>query len=527
MPELSTADHDRSPPGVTLPRQYNAACDLIERNLVAGHGTRLAYIDDSSRCSFEELAERTARFANGLVALGLEPEQRVLLCMLDTIDLPVAFLGSIRAGLVPVPVNTLLMADDYAFMLEDSRASLAVISAPFLPVFEPLLARLPRLRGLLVSGAPADEHRSIARLLAGAAGEARYAATTRDDTCFWLYSSGSTGRPKGAVHVQSSPIHTAELYARPYLGLSPADVVLSAPKLFFAYGLGNALSFPLAAGATTVLMAERPTPAGIFARLRTHRPTVFYGVPTLYAAMLASPDLPEPGAFRLRRCVSAGEPLPEDIGRRWSQRYGVDILDGIGSTEMLHIFLSNAPGDVRYGTTGRPVPGYEVRLLDEAGRPVAPGEIGELQVAGPTSATMYWNNRDQSRQTFEGCWTRSGDKFSVTADGRYVYAGRSDDMLKVSGLYVSPAEVEAALISHPAVLEAAVVGRADGDGLIKPAAYVVLRPAIPGHAGLAEELRQHVKALLAPYKYPRWIEFIGELPRTATGKIQRFRLRGR
>ena len=430
MSELSTADHDRSPPTVNVPRHYNAAFDLIERNLAAGRGAGIAYIDDAGRCSYAELAERTARFANGLLARGFEPEQRVLLCMHDTIDLPVAFLGAIRAGLVPIPVNTLLTPDDFAFMLEDSRAALAVVSAAFLPVFEPLLERLPRLRGLV------------------------------------------------------------------------------------------------AAGATTILMAERPTPASVFARLRTHRPTVFYGVPTLYAAMLASPELPQAGELRLRRCVSAGEPLPEDIGRRWSRRFGVDILDGIGSTEMLHIFLSNVPGDVRYGTTGRPVPGYAVRLLDESGRPVAPGEIGELQVSGPTSAAMYWNNRDKSRHTFEGPWTRTGDKFTLGPDGRYVYAGRSDDMLKVSGIYVSPAEVEAALISHPAVLEAAVVGRADSDGLLKPAAYVVLRPGIAGNAELAGELRQHVKALLAPYKYPRWIEFIGELPKTATGKIQRFRLRG-
>ena len=526
-PSPAIPGHDAAAlqPLLQLPRQYNAARDLLERNLAAGRGARTAYIDDIGRCRYDELAERTAHFANGLLALGLEPEQRVLLCLLDTIDLPVAFLGAIRAGLVPIPVNTLLTADDYAFMLEDSRASLAVVSAPLLPLFEPLLARLPRLRGLLVSGAPADDRRSLAHLLAGAGGDAHYAATTRDDVCFWLYSSGSTGRPKGTVHVQSSPIHTAELYARPYLGLDESDVVYSVPKLFFAYGLGNALSFPLAAGATTVLMAERPTPAAAFARLRAHRPTVFYGVPTLYAAMLADPGLPAREELRLRRCVSAGEPLPEDIGRRWSQHFGVDILDGIGSTEMLHIFLSNAPGDVRYGTTGRPVPGYEVRLLDEAGQPVAPGAIGELQVAGPTSASMYWNNRDKSRQTFQGAWTRTGDKFSQAEDGRYVYAGRSDDMLKVSGIYVSPAEVEAALITHPAVLEAAVVGRTDGDGLTKPAAYVVLRPGIGGSADLATELRTHVKTLLAPYKYPRWIEFIGELPKTATGKIQRYRLR--
>jgi benzoate-CoA ligase len=527
MSELSSADHSQVPPAVHVPRQYNAAHDLLERNLRAGRGGKAAYIDDCGICSYEELARRATRFANGLRARGVEPERRILLCMHDTIDLPVAFLGAIQAGVVPIPVNTLLTPGDYEFMLQDSRACLAVISAPLHATFQSLRGRLPRLRDLIVAGAAPDERNSMAHLLAGAAGSADFAATTSDDVCFWLYSSGSTGRPKGAVHVHSSLIQTAELYARPFIGITDSDVVFSAPKLFFAYGLGNALTFPLAAGATAVLMAERPTPASVFSRLLAHRPTIFCGVPTLYAAMLASPELPRPQSLRLRRCISAGEPLPQDIGRRWSQHFGVDILDGIGSTEMLHIFLSNSPGDVRYGTTGRPVPGYDVRLIDDDGHPVAPGELGELQVAGPTSAVMYWNNREKSRQTFQGLWTCSGDKFLQDDDGRYVYAGRNDDMLKVSGVYVSPAEVEAALITHPAVLEAAVVGRADANGLIKPAAFVVPRPGIAGSTELAAELRQHVKALLAPYKYPRWIEFLGELPKTATGKIQRFRLRDR
>jgi benzoate-CoA ligase len=526
MLESSWADHSQIPPIVHVPRQYNAAHDLVERNLRAGRGGKTAYFDDSGSCAYDELARRATLFANALRELGVEAEQRIVLCMHDTIDLPVAFLGAIQAGVVPIPVNTLLTADDYEFILQDSRASLAVVSAPLLATIQPLRARLPQLRAIIVAGAAADDRQSLAHLLARATGTAGYAATTCDDVCFWLYTSGSTGRPKGAVHVHSSLIQTAELYARPFIGICDADVVFSAPKLFFAYGLGNSLSFPLAAGATAVLMAERPTPASVAARLLAHRPTIFCGVPTLYAAMLASPDLPPAQSLRLRRCISAGEPLPEDIGRRWSRHFGVDILDGIGSTEMLHIFLSNAPGDLRYGTTGRPVPGYDVRLVDEEGRPVAPGQLGELQVAGPTSAAMYWNNRDKSRQTFQGPWTRTGDRFSLAPDGRYIYAGRSDDMLKVSGIYVSPAEVEAALVSHPAVLEAAVVGRAGGDGLTKPAAYVVLCPGIAGTADLATELRAHVKSLLAPYKYPRWIEFIGELPKTATGKIQRFRLRG-
>jgi benzoate-CoA ligase len=327
--------------------------------------------------------------------------------------------------------------------------------------------------------------------------------------------------------VHGSLIQTAELYARPILGIEEGDLVFSAAKLFFAYGLGNALTFPMAVGATAVLMAERPTPAAVFARLRKHQPTIFYGVPTLYAALLASPELPERGALRLRRCASAGEALPEEIGKRWSAHFGVDILDGIGSTEMLHIFLSNRPDDVRYGTTGKPVPGYEVRLTDEYGMPVAPGEQGELQISGPTSAAFYWNNRDKTRATFQGPWTRSGDKYVQNADGYYVYAGRTDDMLKVSGMYVSPVEVESALITHEAVLEAAVVGREDHDKLVKPMAYVVLKPGRGATPELAAELQTHVKTRLAPFKYPRWVEFLDELPKTATGKIQRFKLRAR
>jgi benzoate-CoA ligase len=311
------------------------------------------------------------------------------------------------------------------------------------------------------------------------------------------------------------------------LGMREDDVVFSAAKLFFAYGLGNGLTFPLAVGATTILMAERPTPASCFRRLVDQRPTIFCAVPTLYAAMLVSTELPSKRDVGMRVCVSAGEALPENIGKRWTAHYGVEILDGIGSTEMLHIFLSNRPGHVRYGTTGVPVPGYEMRVVDERMQPVAQGEVGDLYISGPTAANGYWNNRAKSRTTFQGEWVKSGDKYRVDVDGCYVYAGRSDDMLKVSGIYVSPVEVEAALITHPAVLEAAVVGREDEDKLTKPIAFVVLKPGQTESSALCDELRMHVKTVLAPYKYPRWIEFIDELPKTATGKIQRFKLRAR
>jgi benzoate-CoA ligase len=504
---------------------YNAAANLIERNLAAGRGAKTAFIDDGGRYSYGELAERVGRFANVVHQIGIHPEQRILLCLHDTIDFPTAFLGAIKAGVVPVAVNTQLSVDEFAFMLADSRARAVVVSAPVLPAMS---AALAELRGpqpeIIVSGADPQEH-SLAGLLAEAPAAFDTATTHPDEPCFWLYSSGSTGRPKGTVHIHSSLMQTAELYAVPVLGITESDVVFSAAKLFFAYGLGNGLTFPMAVGATSVLMGERPTTAAVSRVLREHQPTIFCGVPTLYNAMLASNDLPQGEELALRQCVSAGEPLPQEIGRRWSARIGVDILDGIGSTEMLHIFLSNRPGEVRYGTTGKAVPGYELKIVDEEGSPVRRGEIGDLLVSGPTSAAYYWNNRERCRTTFMGPWTRTGDKYFEDEDGYYVYCGRSDDMMKVSGMYVSPAEVEAALIAHEDVLEAAVVGAPDDDGLIKPKAYVVVKPGIAADENFARTLDGHSRNMLAPFKCPRWFFFLDELPKTATGKIQRFKLR--
>ena len=357
-------------------------------------------------------------------------------------------------------------------------------------------------------------------LLTGAGADSYTASTTRDDMCFWLYTSGSTGTPKGAVHVHSNARLTADLYGGSVLGLKESDLCYSVAKLFFAYGLGNALTFPMAVGATTVLSPERPTPDGVAAILRAHPVTVFYAVPTFYAAFLASPNAPARSDLHVRTCVSAGEALPPDVGRRWRERYGVDILDGIGSTEMLHIFISNSPGDVKYGTTGKAVPGYDIRLVDDAGNIIRErGEMGELQVRGPTSALMYWNNRERTRETFLGEWTRSGDKYLQDDDGCYIYCGRRDDMLKVGGVYVSPFEVEGALCTHSEVLEAAVVAWPDEDELIKPKAFVVLKSADKACDELARALKDHVKSALAPYKYPRWIEFRTDLPKTATGKF--------
>ncbi len=527
-----------SGPADAIARDYNFAADILKRNLDAGRGDKVAYIDHRGSYSYAALAARVERFGHVLRALDVRREERVLMCLLDTIDWPTAFLGCIKAGVVAVPVNTLLTEDDYRFMLEDSRARLLVVSEELLPKFAKAIETSKHLVHVIVSGdAPTltiprergREGRGYQRfdeLLEAAKTDAVTAPTTRDDMCFWLYTSGSTGKPKGAVHTHADLKLTDDLYAAPILGITEKDICYSVAKLFFAYGLGNALTFPMSVGATTVLLPHRPTPDLVAEILKKHAVTIFYAVPTFYAGFLASAAAPARGEVHMRRCVSAGEALPPDVGRRWSERYAVDILDGIGSTEMLHIFLSNRPGDVKYGTSGKPIAGYDLRLVDDNGDIVtARGEMGELQVRGPTSAMMYWNNREQSRSTFLGEWTRSGDKYVEDEAGYYVYCGRRDDMLKVSGMYVSPFEVEGVLQSHPDVLEAAVVGWPDVDALIKPKAFVVLKTPDKSGDALAKTLQDHCKQKLAAYKYPRWLEFRTELPKTATGKIQRFKLR--
>jgi benzoate-CoA ligase len=507
------------------PARFNFAQHLITLN--AARSGKTALIDDLGTVTYGELGERVQRFASGLAALGLRREDRVLLLMHDSSDWVVGFLGALYAGVVPVALNTLLTPDDYAFMLDNSRAQAAMVSAALLPTLQAAMAQAPHeLKTLIVSrpGAALPEGAlDFAAVIADHSPMARPAGTLADEAAFWLYSSGSTGKPKGTVHTQGNLYWTAGLYGTNVLGLRESDVVFSAAKLFFAYGLGNALTFPLSVGASVILMAERPTPQATFKRMTENRPTVFYGAPTGYGGMLASPDLPAKSQVSLRLCSSAGEALPRDIGERWNRHFGCEIIDGIGSTEMLHVFLSNRPGDVHYGTTGQPVPGYDIQLRDENGDVLTrPNEIGDLYVKGPTSALMYWNNREKSRDTFQGVWTKSGDKYTRDAEGYYTYAGRNDDMLKVSGIYVSPFEVEATLVQHPAVLECAVVGKQDTDGLVKTKAFIVLKA---GQSLTEEEVKAYVKEHLAPYKYPRFIEFVSELPKTATGKIQRFRLR--
>jgi 4-hydroxybenzoate-CoA ligase len=514
----------------------NAFDYFISRHVREGRGERLAFADPWRRLSYADLADASARFAAGLHAAGIAREQRIALVMLDTVDFPIAFWGALRAGIVPVPVNTLLPADVTGYILGDSRAAALVVSAPLLATLRPALERLdPPGPGRIVVSAPgggtaaaAPGTVSFGAFMDVPADNEPPAECSPDEVAFWLYSSGSTGAPKGVRHVHSSLKATADTYGEQVLGIVPDDLMFSAAKLFFAYGLGNSMTFPMAVGAASVLLPDRPTPDAVLATMRRFRPTIFAGVPTLYAALLAHPELgPGAGSDRLHRSISAGEPLPEQIGRRWRRVVGSDILDGLGSTEMLHIFLSNHPDDIRYGTTGKPVPGYALRILDDAGGEVAAGEPGELVVRGPSAAEGYWNQRDKSRRAFRGEWTHTGDTYTQDAEGYYRFCGRSDDMLKVGGIWVSPLEVEEALIGHPAVFEAAVIGHGDADGLIKPRAFVVLQEsaARDDPAALTDALQNHVRERIGVWKYPRWIEFCDTLPKTATGKIQRYKLR--
>lgn len=504
---------------------YNAAADLLERNLKAGRGNKPAFIDPKRTLTYAELDAEARRTANLMRALGLRHEDRVVMIMLDTVEFPMVFLGAILAGVVPIPLNTALTSETHAFMLTDSRAKALFVSAPLLAGLEPVLAKLPELQVVVVGEGAAGNQTDFAKSHAGQSEQFVAVATHPDEPAFWLYSSGSTGTPKGAKHIHTSPMATAKLYAQGVLGIREDDVCLSAAKLFFAYGLGNALTFPMSVGATAVLNPERPTPALMYDYLKKYQPTLFFGVPTLYAAMLGDAALgQEKGSPRLRMCVSAGEALPEQIGKSWKARFDVDILDGVGSTELLHIFLSNAPGDVVYGTSGVAVGGYDLRLVDERGGEVAAGEIGELLVRAPSAAEGYWNQREKSRSTFEGEWTRTGDKYTRDAAGRYTYCGRTDDMFKVSGQWVSPFEVESALVSHPSILEAAVIAKEDSDGLTKPKAFIVLKAGVD-RSGIEAVLKEHVQSRVGAWKYPRWIEIVESLPKTATGKIQRFKLR--
>ena len=521
-------------------RPYNAAADFVDANVARGLGDKIAFTDSARSLTYAQLQARSCRFAAALKALGLREENRVILAFHDTVDHPVAFWGAIRAGIIPIPVNTLLTAEQYAYLFADSRAAATVVAAPLAATVLSIRHRLPHLRSVVVVGASARERADLRADLHAdlpdvlffedvleAAEPTLFAAPTMsDEVAFWMYTSGSTGDPKAVRHVHTSLMATARLMGQGIIGIGADDVAFSAAKLSFSYGLGNAVSFPMSVGASAVLLPERPTPQAVLATLRRHRPTIFYAVPSLYAALLAQPDIgPGAGSDRLRLCISAGEALPAHLGEHWRDVVGVDILDGLGSTEMLQTFVSNRPDDIRYGSTGKPVPGYEVKIVDESGHELPHGEIGELVVRGPSAGEGYWNQRAKSRRTFVGEWTHTGDKYLRDQDGYYYFCGRTDDMFKVNGMWVSPFEVEAALVSHDAVLEAAVIGKEDGDGLIKPKAFIVLKNGYAADDALIETLRTHVKERAGPWKYPRWIDIRPDLPRTATGKIQRFKLR--
>jgi 4-hydroxybenzoate-CoA ligase len=513
-------------------RPYNAAADFVDANVARGLGDKAAFVAPGRTLTYGQLQRQSCRFATGFLALGIRPEERVALLLPDDIDYPVAFWGAIRAGIVVIPLNTWLKPEQYRYILTDSRACALIADASLIGQLAPVLDQVPRLRHVILAGGRTDGMPGGDRVVGFDAVCARgsetvqVAETVSDEVAFWLYTSGSTGEPKGVKHVHSSLMATAKLMGQGILGIREDDAVLSAAKLFFAYGLGNAMSFPLSVGATAILWPERPTPDAIFALMREHQPSLFFGVPSLYTSLLAHPGVgPGAGSARLRLCVSAGESLPAQIGERWRAVVGCDILDGIGSTEMLQTFLSNRPGEVRYGSTGKAVPGYDLKVVDENGAPLPDGEIGELMVRGPSAGEGYWNQRAKSRRTFAGEWTYTGDKYYRDPEGFYVYCGRADDMFKVSGQWVSPFDVEAVLIAHEAVLEAAVIPKEDTDGLVKPKAFVVLKNGRATDDALLAELKEHVKRAAGNWKYPRWIEICTDLPRTATGKVQRFKLR--
>lgn len=511
---------------ISIPDRFNAAAFFVDRHVREGRADRAAFRSEGHVFSYGEIHEHVNRVGNALRDLGIDMEDRVLMILLDGAEFVATFFGTMKIGAVPVPVNTLMRTGDYRFFLDDSRAKVVVVSGPLLAEAEPALAQARYLEHVVVAGNASGPQISFRDWIADASAKLEPADTSKDDAAFWLYSSGSTGFPKGAVHLHHDMVVCSDTYALQVLGITERDRTFSAAKLFFAYGLGNNLYFPMRVGAEAVLFAGRPTAEAVFHIFDRERPTLFFGVPTLYASMLQVKDAEAHfDLSSVRLCISAGEALPPDVYRRWVERFHVEILDGIGTTEVLHIFLSNRPGQVKPGSSGLPVPGYEARVVDEDGKPVPRGEIGNLRVKGDSTMALYWNRHEKTKEVLHGAWIQTGDKYYVDEDGYFWYCGRTDDMLKVGGIWVSPVEVENALVGHEAVLEAAVVGREDADKLVKTMAFVVLKDSDAATSALAEELKEFVRGRIAPYKRPWWVEFVPSLPKTATGKIQRYKLR--
>jgi len=516
-------------PSISLPEEFNAAAHFVDRHIGEGRAQKVAIECGDVQLTYGQLSSRVNQLGNGLKGLGVRMEERVLLLLLDTHEFAISFFGAIKIGGVPVPVNTLLKPADYKYLLNNSRARVAIVSDSLLALIDAIPRNELRfLETIIAVGGSASEGKlGFENLLQSSSCNLDPAPTSKDDSAFWLYSSGSTGPPKACVHLQHDMVVSAELYAKAILKISPEDRFFSVAKLFFAYGLGNGLYFPLTVGATSILLPGPPRPEVVFEIIERHRPTLFFSVPSNYVKLLAY----EPPAGRdfdlsfVRHAISAGEALPASIFHRFKERFGVEILDAIGSTEALHMMISNAPGAVRAGSSGRIIPGFEARIVDDDNQPVDRGEIGNLIVKADSTCALYWNQHEKSKETLSGHWLRTGDKYYQDEEEFYWYAGRSDDMVKVSGVWVSPIEIERVLSAHAAVQEVAVVFRRDADELAKPAAFVVLRDGTPATPQLALELQEFVLGSLPIYKRPRWIEFMNELPKTATGKIQRFKLR--
>jgi benzoate-CoA ligase family protein len=513
-------------PPILLPDEFNAAAYFIDRHLSEGRGDKVAIECGELGVTYRQLADRVNRFGNGLKSLGVRTEERVLLLLLDTPEFAACFFGAIKVGAVAVPVNTLLKTADYKYLLNNSRARVAVVSDSLLPVIQQIpRGELRYLETIVVAGQTPVGMISLDELTSKSSSDLTPAPTGKDDAAFWLYSSGSTGQPKACIHLQHDMVVSSERYAKAILKIGEDDRFFSVAKLFFAYGLGNGLYFPLAVGATSILLPGPPRPQSVFEVIEKHRPTLFFSVPSNYVKLLAHEPDRRFDLASVRHGISAGEALPASVFHRFKQRFGVEILDALGSTEALHMMISNAPGAIRPGSSGKIIPGFEARIVDDKDQPVSQGEIGNLLVKADSTCAGYWNEHEKTKDTLSGHWLRTGDKYHQDADGYFWYAGRSDDMIKVSGVWVSPIEIERVLIEHAAVQEAAVVFRPDAAGLLKPAACVVLRNGASGSPQIASELQQFVLERLPVYKRPHWVEFFEELPKTATGKVQRFRLR--